>query len=258
MAARTVLVTRPGAAGRALADDLQRLGQPALWLPAFEFGAAPDEAHARALLARLADFDLAIFVSPQSVRATAALLPGRWPAGTAIAAVGAGTRSAVASLPGAEGARVIAPAAEVEGSGSEALWPLLQAMRPPPRRVLLLRAGSGREWLGQQLAAAEAELTTLAVYSRVPPAVTGELRTKLSALAAEGRLVSVVSSSDAVTALADLFSSQPRVLSALREAPALASHPRIAARLREAGFTHVVECPLDAAAIAAALREGEG
>jgi uroporphyrinogen-III synthase len=258
VALRTLIVTRPGAAGRALTDELMRRGQPSLWLPAFEFGGPPDEAQARALLARLAEFDLAIFVSPQAVRATAPLLAGPWPQGTAIAAVGAGTCAALPALTGATGARVIAPAGDEGGSGSEALWPLLQAMRPPPRRVLLLRAGSGREWLGQQLAAAGTEVTTLAVYTRLPPVVTDELRSRLAALAAEGGLASVVTSSDAVTALTALVSSQPQVLSALREGPALASHPRIAARLREAGFARVVECLLDAAAIAAALRGSDG
>jgi len=36
------------------------------------------------VLAALAGFDLAIFVSPQAARATAALLAQPWPAGTAM------------------------------------------------------------------------------------------------------------------------------------------------------------------------------
>jgi uroporphyrinogen-III synthase len=260
VAGRTVVVTRPGAAGRVLADELLRLGQPALWLPAFEFGAAPDEARARAVLARLAEFDLAIFVSPQSARATAALLEGLWPRTTAIAAVGAGTRAAALQITGAEDAALVSPAGDddARGSGSEVLWPLLQAMQPPPRRVLLLRAQSGREWLRQQLAAAGASVETLAVYSRLPPAVPDELRQRLSMLATDDGLAGVISSSDAVEAMAALFASQPHVLAALRRGPALASHPRIAARLRAAGFGRVAVCPLDAAAIVAELRRGGG
>ncbi len=260
MGAATVVVTRPGSAGRALCEELNRLGQPALWLPAFEFGAAPDEAYARSVLARLADFDLAVFVSPQSARATATLLDVPWPRGTEIAAVGAGTRAALHEIAGAGAAAVIAPAGDDDagGSGSEALWPLLQSM-PPPRRVLLLRAQGGREWLGEQLARAGAEVTALAVYSRLPPSVPDEVRERLSVLAAgDDGLASVVSSSDAVAALARVLASQPQVLAALRRGTALASHPRIADRLREAGYERVAECALDAAAIAAALREGGG
>ena len=253
----TVVVTRPGAAGQALAAELTRRGHPAMWLPAFEFGPPPDEARARAVLASLADFDLAILVSPQAARATAALLAAPWPAGTAIATVGAGTRAAVlAAIAGSDRARLL-PAREedLQGSGSEALWPLLQAMQPLPRRVLLLRAQSGREWLGDKLQAAGSAVTPLAVYSRQPCAPSAGLRARLAAAAAGG-LASVVSSSDAVDALADALGGQPAVLQALRAGPALASHPRIAERLRAAGFARVFVCAPDAQAIVASLREG--
>ena len=255
----TVVVTRPGAAGRALADELGRCGLPALWLPAFEFGPAPDEAQARAVLARLADFDLAILVSPQAVRATAALLAGPWPKATAIAAVGAGTRAAVVAAIGGAGSARLLPErdGDIEGSGSEALWPLLQAMQPVPRRVLLLRAQSGREWLSEQLQAAGSAVTPLAVYTRLPHVPPAELRSRLAA-AARGALASVVSSSDAVDALANMLADEPAVLQALRAGPALASHPRIAERLRAAGFTRVAVCAPAAGAIVASLREGGG
>lgn len=255
----TVVVTRPGAAGRALADELAGAGQPALWLPAFEFGPAPDEAQARAVLATLGEFDLAIFVSPQAVRATAALLAQPWPPQTTIAAVGAGTRAAVlASIPGAASAGLL-PAREqdLHGSGSESLWPLLQAMQPPPRRVLLLRAQGGREWLAEKLRATGSAVTPLAVYTRLPFNVPAELRARLAAAAPTG-LAGVISSSDAVDALEAMLASQPAALQALRTGPALASHPRIAERLRAAGFGRVAVCALETDAIIGLLREGGG
>jgi uroporphyrinogen-III synthase len=253
----TLVITRPGEAGRALADELQRGGQPALWLPAFEFGPAPDAAAASAVLAQLASFDLAIFVSPQAVRATAGLLAGRWPAGTAIAAVGAGTRAALeVALPGASAARLLVPPADEQsgGSGSESLWPVLQAMQPPPRRVLLLRAQGGREWLAERLQAAGAVVAPLAVYSRLPFEPPAELRSRLAAAAASG-IASLISSSDAVDALLSMLAGAPEVLRAMRAGPALATHPRIAARLRAAGFANVACCAPDAASIRAALGE---
>ena len=254
----TVVVTRPGAAGRALADELTRAGQPALWLPAFEFGPPPDEARARAVLASLADFDLAILVSPQAARATAALLERPWPAGTAIAAVGAGSRAAVlATIPDAAQAPLLpARDEDLRGSGSESLWPLLQAMQPQPRRVLLLRAQGGREWLAEKLQAAGSTVTPLAVYTRMPCAPSTEMRVRLAAAAGAG-LASVISSSDAVDALAEMLAGQPEVLQALRAGAALASHPRIAERLRAAGFARVTVCAPDAQAIVGSLREGD-
>jgi len=256
----TVVVTRPGTAGQALAEELQHDGQPALWLPAFEFGPPPDGPQARAALARLGDFDLAVFVSPQAARATASLMSQPWPACTAIAAVGAGTRSAVLdSVPGASATTVLAPSGDEDsgGAGSESLWPLLQAMQPTPRRVLLLRAERGRDWLTGRLQDAGATVTPLAVYSRRTHVPSAETRARL-AEAAAGGLASVITSSDAVDALSDMLGGLPGVLAALRSGIALASHPRIAERLRAAGFTRVAECPPDATAILTALRGGGG
>ncbi len=256
----TVVVTRPGEAGQALAEELRHDGQPAEWLPAFEFGAAPDEPQARAVLARLADFDLAIFVSPQAARATAGLMSQPWPVGTAIAAVGAGTRSAVLdSIPGASATTVLAPSGDEEagGSGSESLWPLLQAMQPAPRRVLLLRAEHGRDWLTGRLQQAGATVTPLAVYSRRAHVPSAQARARLAVAAANG-LACVITSSDAVDALSDMLGSLPDVLAALRRGVVLASHPRIAERLRAAGFARVAACPPKSAAVLAALRGGGG
>lgn len=258
MAPLTVVVTRPGAAGQALVDELRQAGQGALWLPAFTFGPAPDEPAAWATVAALETFDLAIFVSPQAVRATAALLEQRWPAQTRIAVVGRGTGAAVReALDGAAEAVLIEPpeAGELETSGSEVLWPLLEVLQPPPRRVLLLRAQSGRDWLAERLRALGAVVVPLAVYSRNVTVPTASLREALAEAAATG-LASVVSSSDAVAALAQMLGAQPEVWAALRAAPALAGHPRIAERLRAAGFAQVRVCALDEAAVRAALREG--
>lgn len=96
---RPWLVTRPAAAGSALADALRARGRDVRWLPAFDIGLPPDESAARAALARLADADLAIFVSPAAVRAVYQLLGGRdWPADTSIGAVGSATADAARAL----------------------------------------------------------------------------------------------------------------------------------------------------------------
>jgi uroporphyrinogen-III synthase len=254
--AATVVVTRPGTAGRRLVDELDSAGQAVLWLPAFDFGPAPDEAAARATLKALADFDVAVFVSPQAARAAAALIDGRWPEGTAIAAVGSGTRAAVLSaIDGADRATTFAPAAaDRSDSGSESLWPVLQQV-PRLRRVLLLRAQAGREWLTERLAQAGATVVPLAVYSRNEFAPPAQLRSQL-AQAAPGGLSSVISSSDAVGSLVRMLNVQPEVLRALQRGPAMAAHPRIAERLRAAGFARVILCAPECTALLAALREG--
>jgi uroporphyrinogen-III synthase len=252
--ARPLVVTRPEEPGRRLTAELIAAGVDTLWLPAFDLGPAPDPQRARQTLAQLAQFDLAVFVSPTAVDATAALLPRAWPATTTIGTVGAATERAVQErLPGA----AQAPRVTVAGdgpSGSEALWVALQAREALPRRVLVLRAGAGRDWLLERLRAAGAQVQPLAVYRRSEHAPSAMAGAWLWQRAAIGPVASLVTSSEAVTALQRQCAGAPTVLAALYRGPALASHPRIGARLRAAGFADVRECELSVAAIAAQLR----
>jgi uroporphyrinogen-III synthase len=245
-----VVVTRPEEAGRRLTAELAALGIDALWLPAFDLGPAPEPQAVAATLARLADYDFAIFVSPAAVRATAAVLSGAWPATTAIAVVGAGTeRAARERLAGANATTVFSAAGDDAESGSEALWSVLCAQPSPPRRVLILRAQGGREWLLDRLREAGAQVEPLAVYARRAHAPSDPDHDWLRQHAGQGALASVVTSSEAVAALVDAMRDAPAALAALRAGPALASHPRIAERLRAGGFVDVRLCAPNAAAI---------
>ncbi len=251
-----IIVTRPDAAGRALADALAARGLDALWLPAFEIGPAPNEQAARAALARLADFDLAIFVSAAAVRATAALLEGTWPARTAIGAVGVATARAVAqAIPGAASAQCIAPAAADEhDAGSEAFWDALALSALRPQRALLLRAQGGREWLAERLAEAGVRVTAVAVYSRRARGASDDELATLRSWREAGRAPAVlVTSSEAVDVLVGHV-DRAGAHEWLHAGYALATHARIAARLREAGFARVALAPPRAADIVAALQ----
>jgi uroporphyrinogen-III synthase len=90
-----VIVTRPASSGKRLFDRVVHAGHRALWWPAFDIEAAPDIDRARQTLARLSDYDLAVFVSANAVRAAHSLLSDAWPQGTVIGAVGASTRAAI-------------------------------------------------------------------------------------------------------------------------------------------------------------------
>jgi uroporphyrinogen-III synthase len=251
---RPLIVTRPGAAGERLAADLRAAGCDALWLPAFAFGAAPDAARARAALARLADYDLAVFVSPAAVAATAALLARPWPPQTAIAAVGAATkREVLARIAGADAATIHAPAAADE-SGSEALWAHLQAGGCAFRRALILRAEHGREWLAERLQAAGVQVRLLAVYTRRIAAPEARALATLRAWMQAGRAPAVlVTSSEAVDALAAQLEAD--LACWLRAGRALATHERIAQRLRAAGFADVRVVAADVAALVRACAQ---
>jgi uroporphyrinogen-III synthase len=263
-ASRPFLVTRPAAAGRALTDALAARGIDARWLPAFDIGPAPEPEHAAATLARLADFDLALFVSPAAVRATARLLGDRaWPAGTVIGAVGQGTVAAVAAHLHGGWPALIAPSAGASAeaadgdadTGSEAYWQAQraheQATGTRPRRVLILRAAQGRDWLQQHFAQAGAAVTLLAVYARQARGWSAEDAAWVTGRMAGAAPVLVVTSSEAVdSVLAAARAADPSgaVLRWLQQGRALALHPRIVARLHEAGFADAacVPCEVDA------------
>jgi uroporphyrinogen-III synthase len=235
-----VIVTRPAPAGPRLHQRLLQAGRDAVWWPAFQVGPAPDSRRVHSTLARLADFDLAIFVSPAAVDAVAGLLDAPWPGSTTIGAVGAATEAAVRQqlqLP--REARVIAPATE-GAAGSEAFWSEWTRRRGVARRALILRAQHGREWLGDRLAAAGTEVEMLAVYTRAGGALDDSARRRLRQwVAAEAPVISIVSSSEAIEALDRQFGVIAGATGWLRKGIAVATHERIRAQLLAAGYTRV-------------------
>ena len=250
--ASLVIVTRPSAGGRHLFDRLIKRGYRALWWPAFEIGPAPDGKAARATLARLADYDLALFVSVNAVRAAALLLGNPWPVGTAIGAVGAATRAAVeADLRPKLHEPVIAPDVDDE-SGSEAFWQTWQARGQTARRVLILRAEHGREWLTQRFIETGAQVDAIAVYSRRPYRLSaGDVRQLQDCIDAAVVPMTIFSSSEAIPSLdAQLGASEQAWL---RAGTAIATHPRIGEQLRAVGYARVIDATTDDDSVIAKL-----
>jgi uroporphyrinogen-III synthase len=214
LAGRRILVTRP----RELAQGLAALiagagGEPVLY-PAIEILDLEDERPVRAQLARAAEFDLAVFVSPSAVRKAFDLHAAPWP--VRIAAVGEGTRRALKAL-GVRG--VIAPA---ERADSEALLALAELQQVRGQRVLIVRGVGGRELLGQALTERGAQVEYAECYRRsrpqaAPPA--GELHG------------ACVTSGEALENLVALAGRER-----LRALPVFVPHERIVRRARELGL----------------------
>jgi uroporphyrinogen-III synthase len=236
---RPVIVTRPAPAGPRLHRRLLQSGWDAVWWPAFRIGPAPDPRLAGEVLSRLADFDVAIFVSPAAVDAVAALLDAPWPAGTTIGAVGAATEVAVRKrLPLSADARVVAP--EDGGAGSEAFWSEWTRRGEGARRALILRAQHGREWLGERLVAAGAEVRALAAYTRVEAVLEEPARQRLRQwVRAQAPVTGIFSSSEAVDALDRQIGVVSGAADWLRRGVAIATHDRIRLRLLAAGYRQV-------------------
>jgi uroporphyrinogen-III synthase len=248
-----VLVTRPARAGERLTEHLRGRGFNAVWWPAFEITGTADENRTRAALAGLADYDLALFVSSNAVHAVAARLSAEWPPATAIGVVGEATRETVlAELHGAAFAPLIAPADD--DAGSEGLWRAWLQSGRRARRVLLLRAEQGRDWIVEQFRAAGAEIDAVAVYRRCVHQPDAAAFEQMSRWISAGIAPTVVfSSSEAVGALDGQVVAVAGAQSWLRSGRALATHPRVAEQLREANYADVATCSADDDAVTGKL-----
>ena len=247
-----VIVTRPASAGKRLFDRVIEQGHRALWWPAFDIDAAPDVERARETLARLAGYDLAIFVSIHAVRAARPLLDGAWPSGTMIGAVGASTRAAIEAELQPDPSLIVMAHDEDQQAGSEAFWRAWQASARGARRVLVLRAEDGRNWLSERFAEHGAQVDTVAVYSRHVRQVSVAERQQLQHwIAANERPAIIFSSTEAVAALDQQVDATGQAW--LRTGAAIACHPRIAEQLSSNGYARVINATFDDESIVAKL-----
>jgi uroporphyrinogen-III synthase len=213
----------------------------------------------RRALDHLADYDLALFVSPNAVHATAERMTADWPASTVIGAVGASTReAAVAELRGAGAAIIVAPD-DSDESGSEGFWRAWRATGRCARRVLLLRAATGRDWIIDQFRSADAEVDALAVYDRSSHSLPEGDRIRLQGWIARGVTpITIVSSAEAVGAILEQVRRVEGAVEWLQRGTAIATHPRVAQRLHMAGFAHVDTCSPDDSAVIGKLESLRG
>jgi uroporphyrinogen-III synthase len=143
----------------------------------------------------------------------------------------------------------VAPNVDDE-AGSEAFWRAWQTAGRRARRVLLLRAESGRDWIVDQLRAAGATVEPVAVYRRSPHALGADDLTDLhSWLQANIPPLTVVTSTEAVDTLLEQVGAVVEAAGWLQRGTAIATHPRVAQRLHLAGFRHIETCDADDDAI---------
>ncbi|MDR3087702.1 MAG: uroporphyrinogen-III synthase [Azoarcus sp.] len=234
LARRTIAITRPEAQAGTICHAIEAAGGVAFRFPLLEIVPVTDPAVFAPVAARLDEFDLAFFVSPNAVEhGLAGLRQMRpWPPGPRVATVGLGSARALAAQ-GFEG--IVAPQ---DGFDSEAVLALPE-FAPEVirgRAVLIVRGDGGRELIGETLAARGARVEFLSCYHRRCPETDPA---PLLALAARGGLDALsLTSSEGVDYLARRLG--PAGLAQLAETPVFAPHPRIAARCRFHGLKRIV------------------
>ena len=213
---RGILITRPREQAQGLAKLVEAAGGRAIVFPAIEIQDVP--------LRKLAEFDLAIFVSPTAVKRALAAM--KWPPGAKAAALGRGTQREL-ERHGIKG--IIAPDA---GADSEALLAVPELQRVAGRRIVILRGEGGRSLLGDTLAARGAQVEYAECYRRVRPQTdSGPLLTAF----AKGAVHAVtVSSAEGLENLFEMLGTVGR--EHLKKTPLFVPHPRIAAEARRLGL----------------------
>jgi uroporphyrinogen-III synthase len=254
-----IVVTRPRDQAAQLARSIEQAGGVPLLFPLLEIAAAQDSEALQEQISRLAQFDLAIFISPNAVRygvgairefgmdnvgaqfiarlervnraincaptISSAINEGGLSPSLKIATVGQGSAKALREL---GISNIIAP---TERFDSEGLLALPELQNVAGWRVMIFRGDGGREVLGDTLKARGATVEYAACYQRSKPQQDAQawLDAKPDAI--------TVTSSEALGYLWEMLDENARM--ALRDTPIFLPHARIAELAKQQGWRQV-------------------
>ena len=229
---RGVVITRPAHQSDALAAMIRAGGGRPILFPVIEIRDVEDTAPLDAVIGRLDEFDLAVFVSPNAaVKGWAAIRARRTlPPKLAIATVG---RASARALERLGASAVIAPHA---GADSESLLAMPELKAVAGKRVVIFRGVGGRELLRETLEARGASVEYAECYRRMRSEADVDA---LLAAWDRGEVDALVAtSSEGLRNLCEMLGAAGR--ERLARTPLFVPHPRIAASARELGLTEVV------------------
>lgn len=242
-----VLVTRPAAQADTLVRLIEAEGGEAIRFPVVEILDPLDRAPLIALIDRLHEFDLALFISANAVNKAMNLIHARrtWPARLAAGCVGRASAKALKQF----GRDALVPDGRFD---SEALLALPALTDVRGKRIVIFRGDGGRELLGNTLEARGAVVEYAECYRRAVPRVDAAPLLKLWA---RGRVhVVTLTSVEALRNLFDLVGKLGQQW--LTKTPVVALSDRIAQACRELGFKHAARVCAEASdeALVTALR----
>lgn len=159
---KRILITRPAEQAAPLATLIQQAGGEAVVFPAIEIAEPANLPALKSVIARLLQFDRAIFISPTAV-ARAFHYLDHWPAGLSVAAIGAGSARA---LQRAGVQNILVPE---QGQDSEALLALPEMQQVNGLRIVIFRGEGGRELLADVLRERGAQVEYAECYRRIKP-----------------------------------------------------------------------------------------
>ena len=228
LAGLNIVVTRPRGQAVQLAQRIAQAGGTAILFPLLEISQPADPQPLRELVARLHEFNLAIFISPNAVHYGMEVIraAGTLPTELKIATVGQGSAKALRDLGVQE---IIAPQDRFD---SEALLALPELQNVKGWRVVIFRGDGGRELLGNTLKTRGATVEYAACYQRAKPPQDAD------ALLVAHPHVITVTSSEALGYLWDMLDEPGRAR--LSSVPLLVPHARIAEAAQRLGWRNVI------------------
>lgn len=228
LAGLRIVITRPREQAARLARDIEKAGGHAILFPLLEIAPLADPRPLEALVGRLPEFDLAVFISPNAVRYGMAAIRagGALPPSLKIATVGQGSAT---SLHDSGVDNVIAPRDRFD---SEALLALPELQHVRNWRVAIFRGEGGRELLGDTLRARGASVEYVACYRRLKP------DTNVAQILEAGADALIITSSEALNYLWESLEEPARTR--LAAVPLFVPHERIAAAARSLGWHQVI------------------
>ncbi len=191
-----VVITRPRAQAEPLAARLAAAGIPAEIFPLLDIQPLPDTTELASAMARLHEYALVAFVSPNAVDAAFRFIRA-WPDGVIAAVVGEGSRQALARHGLTEANTQIAFPVDPHRTDSETLLDVLDLAALCGQKALIVRAETGRELLADRLREAGIVVDKIAAYRRGAPPLDATRSKALTALLAAGHAW-VITSSEAL------------------------------------------------------------
>ena len=237
-----VVITRPAAQAEALALRLSASGCPVRLFPLLEIQPLADTAELSATLAKLNDYAMVAFVSPNAIDAVFAHLTD-WPKNVIAAVVGEGSRLALARHGVTDANATIISPSDKQRTDSETLLLELDLEVLRGQKVLIVRAESGRELLADQLRAAGVDVEQIVAYQRLAPTLDEARLVALRALLAE-KNDWIITSSEALRLLKQMVEQADPAAGwqHFQNKTLILPHPRIAETAKECGFTHINLC----------------
>ena len=232
---KTIVITRPRDQAAHLAGLIQKAGGSALIFPAVEIRDVADASAVNALIDRLDDYNLAIFISPTAVARAMALISRRraLPAGLQLAAIGQGSAGELRRY-GVD--KVLAPTSRFD---SEALLDLPELQQMSRKQVVIFRGTGGRELLAQTLRQRGATVDYAECYQRArPDTPTTEL---LDLWARKSIDALVATSAESLNNLYEMVGEQGAAW--LKTTLVFVSHPKIEQAGRKLGLTRLIVAP---------------